>query len=514
EGDNVERFQFYEFIKDYKKDEKHNTPASLSGRRHVTAILDGQQRLTAMYMALTGSYTSTKYPKKLHLNIFQKAEEEDLKYDFQFLTDKEAEKKNKEDDVYWFRCEDIMPLKKGKDVSRFLKDNVYPDLQEKSKQDFAHDTLHDFCDAIHANKIINYYQEESQDLEKVLQIFIRANSGGTKLSYSDLLFSMTVAQWKERDARETILKFVDDINGTGRGFDINKDVVLKNCLVLADYTKVAFKVTNFNEKMEKIEEEWDNTSSALQTAITLVARYGYEGKSFASKNAIIPISYFIYRNKLDENTLLSPKQAQNRKDIMGWLARALHKAFFSFHFDNEYPILCELIDTHKGRFPLQEMIEKYRGKTKTLSFSEDDIDSILESQYGKKTTYSVLTLLYLGLGEGFVYEQDHIHPRASFTKTSMRKQGFSDEQIEAFNKQKDSMANLQLLEKKLHVFKGNKAFDTWLNEEYPAKEKREDFLRRNFIDSEQSLAFKDFPEFIKARRQLLKGELKRILGVT
>ena len=45
-----------------------------------------------------------------------------------------------------------------------------------------------------------------------MQIFIRTNSGGTVLSYSDLLLSVAVTQWSKYDAREEIHQLVNDLN--------------------------------------------------------------------------------------------------------------------------------------------------------------------------------------------------------------------------------------------------------------------------------------------------------------
>jgi len=98
---------------------------------------------------------------------------------------------------------------------------------------------------------ISFYLEESEELDKVLQIFIRVNSGGTKLSYSDLLLSIATAQWKEKDAREAIHDFVDEINVIGDGFKFNKDLILKGCLVLSDLNHVRFKVDNFTKSNMK-----------------------------------------------------------------------------------------------------------------------------------------------------------------------------------------------------------------------------------------------------------------------
>ena len=57
-------------------------------------------------------------------------------------------------------------------------------------------SLHRLHAMVHNALVISYYEEESQDIEKVLNIFIRTNSGGTVLSYSDLLLSIATAQWE------------------------------------------------------------------------------------------------------------------------------------------------------------------------------------------------------------------------------------------------------------------------------------------------------------------------------
>lgn len=99
---------------------------------------------------------------------------------------------------------------------------------------------------------------------KVLNIFIIVNSGGTILSYSDLLLSIASAQWEEYDAREEIINFVDYINEIGNRFNINKDFVLKSSLVLSDFKNIAFKTNNFNKRnMLEIESNWEEIKNAL-----------------------------------------------------------------------------------------------------------------------------------------------------------------------------------------------------------------------------------------------------------
>ena len=115
----------------------------------------------------------------------------------------------------------------------------YPDEIIKN----ASDKLSKLHNVIYNKPIINYYLEEENNLDKVLNIFLRVNSMGTKLNYSDLLLSIATAQWQERDAREEINKLVDELNKIGDGFDIDKDFVLRASLYLIKEIKnIRFKV--------------------------------------------------------------------------------------------------------------------------------------------------------------------------------------------------------------------------------------------------------------------------------
>ena len=79
----------------------------------------------------------------------------------------------------------------------------------------------------HVTPVVVCYQEGRQELDKVLQIFIRMNSGGTTLSHSDLLLSVAVSEWTKRDARMEIRTLVQELNRIGDGFSFSKDFVLK-----------------------------------------------------------------------------------------------------------------------------------------------------------------------------------------------------------------------------------------------------------------------------------------------
>lgn len=521
----IKDFQFYEFLKNYhERDCRHNRKAELSDDEDIIALLDGQQRMTSMYVALTGTYAK-KIPyyrwdskhafpaKKLYLNLLKPSEQLEVEYDFKFLTEREAQPR---DGYFWFECGKILEITDMGKSSMFLMKNKLMDtsIYSEEESEFAINTLNGFFNVIHQKGTISYYLEESEELDKVLQIFIRINSGGTKLSYSDLLLSIATAQWKEKDAREVIHEFVDEINMIGDGFIFNKDIVLKSCLVLADFD-VKFKVDNFTkENMIVIERNWDETSQAMRSAIQLVSKLGYSRDNLTATNTIIPIAYFIYKNKFSDSIIHSSQREDDRKAIKEWLARVLLKGVFGGQPDSIYPKMRDLVNENLGKFPLQETIVHYRGSRKSISFSEDDIESLLDLQYGKAKTYCALTLLYPGLNYNFKYHQDHIHPVSFFNKKYLRKMGLSEEHVEAYITACNGLPNLQLLQSTQNIQKSDKSLVDWLSLTYTSLSDKESFLRQNYIGVGDSLSLDDFLDFAVARRTALKNQFMNILNVS
>lgn len=520
----IKDFQFYEFLRNYhEKDNRHNRKAELSNDEDIIALLDGQQRMTSMYVALTGTYakkmpyykwsSSHAFPaKRLYLNLLKPSDELEVEYDFKFLTEDEAKP---QEGHYWFECSKILEITDMSKISMYLMKNKLMDTSFYSEQEseFAINTLNEFFNVIHQKGTISYYLEEGEELDKVLQIFIRINSGGTKLSYSDLLLSIATAQWKDKDAREVIHEFVDTINQIGDGFNFNKDIVLKSCLVLADFD-VKFKVDNFTkENMAIIESNWDKSSAAMRTSIELVSKFGYNRDNLAATNTIIPIAYFIYKNGFEESILHSSHRANDRKAVKEWLARVLLKGTFGGQPDSIYPKMRDLINANLGRFPLAETIAHYKGSRKSISFTEDDIDNLLELQYGNAKTYSVLTLLYPGLNNAYKYHQDHIHPQSFFSKPKLRKLGVSEQNIELFLNNYNKLPNLQLLEATSNVEKSGQAFEKWLSKNFMTSESYESYLIQNLIAPSQSLIFIDFLSFFEQRKQNIKNRFMQMLDV-
>ncbi|MGC6412906.1 MAG: DUF262 domain-containing protein [Candidatus Puniceispirillaceae bacterium] len=519
--DDKKEFEFYRFHKKYSEKEPHNQDADLWVINKPIAVLDGQQRLTALSIALRGTYASrTKgawkkfkenYPeRKLYLNLIGDPVDSEFKYDFKFMKPEDV---SNNASALWFECMEILEIKTSGTASETARNMMENQKYSKEDESKAQNTLTDFSNLIHDKKPISYFAVKEKSLDEVLQIFVRTNSGGTPLSHSDLLLSMATAQWNGENARELIHTFVDNLNNVGGKFSFDKDFVLKSCLVLSDLN-VKFNIQNFSKKnIEKIESKWSDISDSIENAVKLVSYFGYTAQNLTSNNAVIPIAYFIHKREMGEKILEAARHEQSRKHIKNWLARVLVNGVFGGNPDSVYPKMRNIINESTGDYPLEQIISAYKGERRSIHFSEENIEGLLKRKYGQEA-FSVLTLLYPDLNYSQLFHQDHIHPKSAFTVSKLKKLGLSAEDIKTFQEKGDSLANLMLLSSTTNQEKNKKAFEDWVNERYPEEDKRHKFFESHYIDSDQSLAFKDFLSFIENREKKIQRELKKVLDIS
>lgn len=525
EKEHTKDYEFYEFITAYSEfNARHNPKANISGQDDVITVLDGQQRLTALYIGLKGSYAykmarkrfdnPQSYPvRKLYLNLRDSSKDDNREYDFRFLTSEEAKDKN--NNYFWFEVGKILDFDEAM-VNEYLVDNdlMAGSGSDKSRSKFANRTLFKLHTMVHKNLVINYYLEKSTELDKVLNVFIRINNGGTKLNYTDLLLSIATAQWKEKDAREEINRLVDELNSIGDGFKFDKDMILRSCLLLADINNIAFKVDNFKkDNMLLIEKKWDDIAAALRKAVELVASYGYNRDTLTSHSSISIIAYYILKNDIPNTFVSASRYEQDRKYIKQWLVKSLLKKVFSAHPENLFRTIREIILSNEQmqEFPLKEIIEKVKGSEKSLTFNQDDIDNLLEYEYGQAYTFSTLSILYPTLDYRNKIHIDHIYPKSLFKRNVLIKSGVPISEIEYYMEQYNSLANLQLMEGIVNQEKSNTPFEEWINSRFDNTEERHKYMLQNYIPENIDYDIKNFRQFIEERKRLLRSQFTKLL---
>jgi uncharacterized protein with ParB-like and HNH nuclease domain len=521
----ISRYQFYEFVTSFSEMDNINNPkATITNEKEITCILDGQQRLSALYIGLLGSYAK-KIPKrrwdnpdnfvvrKLFINLMKPVEdpgETGLLYDFRFLTEDEAKKED--ENTSWFQVGSVLRFNEPYELSEYLIERGIS-RTDKEKAKFANQALYRLYNVIHKDGIINYFMEKAQDLDKVLNIFVRINSAGSPLDYSDLLLSIASAQWKTMNARDEIIDFVNEINNIGDGFNFDKDFVLKSCLILSDMGNIAFKVDNFNKKnMEIIEKKWDKIKNAVRLSVELVSSLGYNFNTLSSNNAVIPISYYIMKINSPANFVTSRQYLDDRKLIKKWLATSLIMRTFSGQPDDVLRRIRETMNGNIASFPFKEIQDKLRGTQKSLTVTDEDLDGILSIEYGKPYAFSTLALLYPTFDFRNKFHIDHIFPQNMFNKRRLKAYNIPEDKWDDYIKESKLLGNLQLLEGTVNEEKSSKDPKKWVKENYNEPERKE-YFQKNLIPIDASLDFSLFLSFVADRKMLIRERLKGELGI-
>jgi hypothetical protein len=519
--ENRDKWQVYKFLEKARHGGTHNELASTDGVAHLAMVLDGQQRLTSLMIGLKGSFTmKKKYGRwdsadtwsiqRLHVDLLadprldNEGAETGIYYKFAFM---EATPMP-DSEHYWFRVGQILDFDQRQSLDDFLEakdEELDARGLSKSERRLFERNLARLYQSIHVDEVIAYYTETDQDYDRVLDIFVRANEGGTKLSKSDLLLSMVTSKWDGMNARDEIFGFVDDVNtNLTRKNDFDKDFIMKSCLVLTDLP-VVYKVQNFNNaNLELIRQCWPAIKQAVRRGVDLANSFGIDRDNLTSVNALIPIIYFLLKNPAATLRGSTPFDAKNADGIRRWLIAALLKGAFGRASDGLLTGIRSKIQSLQNpgaNFPVDEINAVIAATGLATAFDENAIYDVLSRTYGGKQTFLALSLLYDDATWGTMsFHQDHIFAASQFKVNDLVPSG----RIEWF-KQKDRLGNLCLLMASENIGKQDMPLKEWL------ATREAGFLKRHLIPEDSSLwTFDRFPMFMEAREELIRARLKTL----
>ncbi|WP_315915143.1 DUF262 domain-containing protein [Arthrobacter sp. lap29] len=524
----VSQFKFYGFMTEYSAfDNRHNPVIDIPTDREVVAILDGQQRLTSLNIGLRGTYAyknhggwankSWSYPeRRLHLNLASEAPENELglKYHFQFLTKKDVDASADDDSKKWLPVSEIFD---APDTAKLIQLLAKYEVGNDPK---ASALVSKLWEAVHKTASLHFYEEDDQDIERVLDIFVRVNSGGTVLSYSDLLLSIATAQW-EGDARAAVHGLVDALNQTGNGFNFSRDTILKSGLMMADVGDIGFKVKNFTTaNMSKLEADWDAMSKSLQIAVGLLSDFGLSDGSLTADSVLIPVAYYVHHRGLDHSYRQSPKSREDREALRSWVLRSLIvRGIWGSGLDTLLRDLREVIKKQgASAFPVVEIERAMSLRGKPLAVTDALVDDILNLSYGKARTFAVLAVLFPHVDTRHQFHVDHVFPAALLDRKVLRRQKnedgtarFSPEEIDDLLDLRDRLPNLELLPGLENIGKSAKIPEEWLAAEYPSAHDRSAFLERNALPLSLPLSVDEYRKFFGERSAKLTTRIHNLL---
>jgi hypothetical protein len=525
EPEKSDQFKFFGFVQNYReRDAPHCPELGALPNRELTAVLDGQQRLTALNIGLRGSMAIKEpgkwrtnpnaFPKKiLHLDLLalKGEDEEGEAYSFQF---KDPEKAKADTSALWYPVGNIVSVTNVAKLLQWLF-AIFKERGLASETDQfnrASNTLARLYEVV-TTPTITFYMEKSQELERVLRIFIRMNSGGTVLSYSDLLLSIAVAQWSVLDARQEIHDLVDQLNKIGSGFNFSKDFVLKAGLMLADTASVGFKVENFNrENMKSLEAIWPRVREACTLTVNLVSSFGFNEQTLRADSALLPIAYYLFKRRPPNKWLSVPTHKAERDQIRGWLIRSLLKSsgIWGSGLDTLLTALREIVKANHETFPMQQLEKELAAKGKGLSFGAEEISDLLDMEYGDRRMFPLLSLLYPFIDTSQLHHVDHFYPRSALRQNRLERAGCDPIYAEECLELRDRLPNLMLLEGLVNTIKTDKLPSEWMTEAYPLEDHRKAVAERHDLGVIPSGPLQ-FKTFFNARKEKMRERMDALL---
>jgi len=499
--------QYRSFVKDY---EPKNVYAyrDNSQRNRLKLVLDGQQRLQSLYVALYGTFEGTP----LYFDVLSGRESDDVaeeKYIFAFSSPADVEKSHSHVSEQLAK----VPEKRDKDFQVFHYIKV-SDLfamnaveKEKLKEKLSGELKLADDDRVRLSINLSLLDEKlSKDesilktliidenlpsespmrkLESdVLEIFVRTNTMGTELTRSDLIFSMLKLNWKE--SATALPDFVRSVN-EGNSFGLNNDFVIRCLFAVSDLgTKFDLNLLRKKSNIEKLQGNFERCCSAIQATVDFVQHscWCQSSRLIGGAFTMVPFVYYLFHVKkhdVPNDQIINARKAFYLFAFAKPFSRYADSRLWAFIRDELKPLVKKGDDS----FPLEGAIWWVGYWERIRTYGEELLQRnptlalhLVQGLTGAKVQYEFNSP-----------EVDHIFPRSE-----LRSQGYDEAQVNHF-------ANFWILAKGKNRNKGS---------QHPASYFRDvddHELERALIDREY-LDYRRYTTFLRNRSEKILSKVK------
>ena len=461
-----------------------------------TAVLDGQQRLTSLFLSLLGdAYIRPNYTRKksgeriltkllieLNKNKISVDEEEynSKKFDIRF-----SEKIGRISPTQ-FEIKTILNDKYRDESTRECAiEEAISNVPADSKS-YARGILQLLFNKIFVEKLIRFTEITDMKQDDALEMFVRFNSGGKALRKSEITMSILEAYWPSAKT-----EFGRILSGSYEGFD--SDFIIRAALMLyGDVVK-----SNITKKIaEELKNDWSGFKNALNNLEKLLKELKIEVSRFSSSwNVLLPIVYYIYYN---------PEYKNNIAAVRAYLLRAIFFTYFQSGTTGKLQQMKSSINSFDYEITI-EMLDQMND----LRVTEGKIEDVLNSEKGSRVAGEVLYYLSLDwLSKTYKYEQDHLHPENRFNGSKPTLVSVDD--WKTWRGNRNRLPNLHLLEGRSNGSKSDMRLVDYYND--MNDEQKAIFYKDAMIPEDVSLEIEVFDKFYETRKKMLAEKIRLLLG--
>lgn len=461
-----------------------------------TAILDGQQRLTSLFLSLYGkAYIRQKHARKnnngglvtkllieLNKNKLTVDEQEynSKKFDIKF-----SEKVGKLSPTQ-FELKNIVDKKFQDETTRPQAIEAAIVNVPADSKEYAREILNKLYNKIFVEKLVRFTEIQDMKQDDALEMFVRFNSGGKALRKSEITMSILEAYWPSAKT-----EFGKLLVGSYSGF--GSDFIIRSALMLyGDVVK-----SNISRQIaEELKNNWQAFKKAFTNLETILKDMKIEvGRFSSSWNVLLPIIYFIYYN---------PDYKNNLEGIRAYLIRAVLFTYFQSGTTSKLQQMKSSINSNEQEITV-DMLEQMND----LRVTDGKIEDILNVEKGSRVAGEALYYLSLDwISKNFKYEQDHLHPFERFDGSKPVSVPMED--WKRWRGNRNRLPNLQLLVGRSNASKSDMRLVDYYND--MNDEQKKEFRRQALIPPEVSLEFEKFDEFYEQRKAVLTEKIRELLG--
>ena len=460
----------------------------------VQVILDGQQRLTTLYLLLTGEippYYSTdditNDPRDLYYNV----EDDEFQY-FQPVRMRDNPRWVrvvncfKHDEVNVFR---IAQKIVGEDENAFQQAELYASNLNKLK-------------SIRDIDLPEQVVPSDASLDDAIDVFDRVNSLGTKLTEAELALTHVTGKWSQ--ARRTLKAKTDQLKQQSFEFDLT---FMTRALVCTVTDHALFEHIHEVER-PKLVEGWAQLSKILDYAVSVLPSRAYihSTREMSSTNPLIPIVRFLTLNGGVFQSDASLRRA------LHWLYSAQIHQRYAGQTDSRLEQDVTIVNREESPWQsLLNQIVDQRGRVEVLP---DDFEgrgaghplyrmsNVLVKANGAVDWFNGLSLTS-PVGTTFGIHSHHIFPQSMLYGNGYSSNSHLDRQVV------NAIANRAFLTGPTNLGLGNRLPEDYLPE---VEERFPGALKRQFVPEDPQLwKLERYRDFLSVRRELIATALNYML---
>lgn len=458
-------------------------------------ILDGQQRLTTLYMLITGEippyYTQRDIqtdPRNLYFNI----DTGEFQYYISFKM---------RDNPLWHPVVECFNPRSGINVFEIAKGQATTEAEAFKLAQRYNDHLTRLRQIANLDLPVQIVPSHAS-LSEAIDIFDRVNSQGTKLTDAELALTHMTGKWAL--ARRIMKQKAEELSKRHFYFDL----MFMTRAMVGVVVKRALYETIHDRPREELEAGWRQLAQILDYLVTVLPNRAFihSTQDLNTTNVLIPLVVYLSLN----DGRFSSEQAFKR--AMHWLYAAHTWARYTAQTDQRleqdislivretdpWGVLCDQIIDQRGRIEVKASDLEGRGIGHPLF----RMAYIVAKAHGAVDWFNGSPL---GTTHGEAYR---IHNHHIFPQRFLYTHGY-DSESHLHRKLVNEIANRAFLTAKTNLELADKPPEVYLplvEERYPGA------LAHQFIPMDPALwKVERYPDFLEARRQLITQKINEFM---